>query len=45
MDATAITLCMDKKLPIVVFDMFTQGNLEKLLQGVVNLGFGTLSGH
>jgi uridylate kinase len=33
MDATAITLCMDKKLPIVVFDMFCQGNLEKLLQG------------
>ena len=33
MDMTAITLCMDKKLPIVVFDMYQTGNLEKLLRG------------
>jgi uridylate kinase len=33
MDMTAITLCMDKKLPIVVFDMYEQGNLERLLRG------------
>jgi uridylate kinase len=33
MDMTAITLCMEKKLPIVVFDMFQDGNLEKVLRG------------
>ena len=33
MDMTAITLCMDKKLPIVVFDMYQAGNLEALLKG------------
>jgi uridylate kinase len=33
MDMTAITLCMEKKLPIVVFDMFEPGNLERALRG------------
>jgi uridylate kinase len=33
MDMTAITLCMEKKLPIVVFDMFVPGNLEKAFRG------------
>ncbi len=33
MDITAITLCMEKKLPIIVFDMFRDGNLERLLRG------------
>lgn len=33
MDATALTLCMDKNLPIVVFDVFQEGNLERLFQG------------
>ncbi|HEX7022057.1 MAG TPA: UMP kinase [Trueperaceae bacterium] len=33
MDATAISLCMGRNLPIVVFDIFTKGNLEKLLSG------------
>ncbi len=33
MDATALTLCMDKGLPIVVFDIFEEGNLEKLFRG------------
>lgn len=33
MDATALTLCMDKELPIVVFDIFQAGNLERLLRG------------
>ena len=27
MDATAITLCMDNKLPIVVFDLLGKGNI------------------
>jgi uridylate kinase len=35
MDATAITLCMEKKLPIMVFDIFEPGNLAKLLRGEV----------
>ncbi|WP_291428360.1 UMP kinase [Deinococcus sp.] len=33
MDATALTLCMDKGLPIVVFDLFQEGNLRRLLEG------------
>ncbi|WP_221088359.1 UMP kinase [Deinococcus aquaedulcis] len=33
MDATALTLCMDRGLPIVVFDLFQEGNLRRLLQG------------
>ncbi|GGN43594.1 UMP kinase [Deinococcus daejeonensis] len=33
MDATALTLCMDKGLPIVVFDLFQEGNLPRLFLG------------
>lgn len=33
MDATAVTLCMDKGLPLVVFDIFEDGNLARLLRG------------
>ena len=33
MDMTAITLCQENKLPIVVFDMNTPGNLSRLLKG------------
>lgn len=33
MDATAVSLCMEKKMPISVFDIFTEGNLESLLAG------------
>ena len=33
MDATAITLCMDNDLPIVVFDLMGDGNLRSLLAG------------
>lgn len=33
MDATALTLCMDKNLPLVVFDIFREGNLRKLFHG------------
>ena len=33
MDMTAFTLCMENDLPIIVFDMDTEGNLEKLLAG------------
>ncbi|MBE6209699.1 MAG: UMP kinase [Rikenellaceae bacterium] len=33
MDLTAFTLCKENKLPIVVFDMDTEGNLAKVLGG------------
>jgi uridylate kinase len=33
MDATAISLCMGRGLPMTVFDIFTTGNLERLLAG------------
>jgi len=33
MDMTAFTLCNENKLPIVVFDMNTPGNLGKVLAG------------
>jgi uridylate kinase len=33
MDMTAFTLCKENNLPIIVFDMNTEGNLERLLGG------------
>ena len=33
MDMTAFTLCKENNLPIIVFDMNTEGNLERLLSG------------
>jgi uridylate kinase len=33
MDMTAFTLCMENKLPIIVFDMNQKGNLLKVVQG------------
>ena len=33
MDATAISLCMDNKLPIVVFNLRTPGNLRRVVLG------------
>ena len=33
MDATAISLCMDNKLPIVVFNLRTRGNLRRVIMG------------
>jgi uridylate kinase len=33
MDATAISLCMENSLPIVVFDSLTDGNIKKLVTG------------
>ncbi len=33
MDATAISLCMDNKLPIVVFNLRVPGNLRRVLAG------------
>ena len=33
MDTTAVTLCMDNKLPIVVFNITKQGYLKRVIQG------------
>jgi uridylate kinase len=33
MDATAISLCMDNKLPVVVFNLRTPGNLRRVIMG------------
>ena len=33
MDATAISLCMDNKLPIVVFNLRTPGNVRRVVMG------------
>lgn len=33
MDLTAITLCKDNNLPLIVFNMNTKGNLKKIIEG------------
>ena len=33
MDNTALTLCMDNHMPIIVFDLHTEGNLERVVLG------------
>ena len=33
LDATAISLCMDNKLPIVVFDLTRTGNIKRIVCG------------
>jgi len=33
MDNTALTLCMDNKLPIIVFDLLKEGNIERVVRG------------
>lgn len=33
MDRTAFTLCMENHMPIMVFDMFTAGNMERAVRG------------
>jgi uridylate kinase len=33
MDATAISLCMDNRLPIVVFNLLTPGNIKRAITG------------
>jgi uridylate kinase len=40
MDSTAITFCMDNKLPIIVFDVLGPGHIHRALVG--EPGFGTL---
>jgi uridylate kinase len=33
MDSTAFSLCMDNKMPIIVFDLFTPNNLTRVVTG------------
>jgi uridylate kinase len=33
MDSTAITLCMDNQLPIIMFDLLGKGNVRSILEG------------
>ena len=33
MDLTAVSLCMDHHMPVVVFDMKKEGNIEKAIRG------------
>lgn len=33
MDATAISLCMDNNLPVIVFNLTTPGNIQRVIQG------------
>jgi uridylate kinase len=33
MDSTALSLCMDNKLPIVVFDLARDGNIRRAVEG------------
>ncbi|HEX2258268.1 MAG TPA: UMP kinase [Actinomycetota bacterium] len=43
MDSTAISLCMDNKLPIVVFNLTVDGNLRRVIMGErvgTKVGFG-----
>jgi uridylate kinase len=42
MDNTALTLCMDNKLPIIVFDLLKEGNIERVVKGEE---IGTLVAH
>lgn len=43
MDSTALSLCMDNNVPIVVFDLFRTGNLRRIVTGE-NLGSTVSSG-
>ncbi len=33
MDATAISLCMDNRMPIIIFNLFRKGNLKRVVLG------------
>ena len=33
MDSTAISLCMDNNIPLIVFDMMTHGNMKRAVMG------------
>ena len=43
MDTTAITLCAENEIPVVVFNMHVTGNIERAMRG--DPGVGTRVGH
>jgi len=38
MDSSAISLCMDNNLPIIVFNMREPGNIKRVVTGVAGVG-------
>ena len=38
MDASAISLCMDNNLPIIVFNMRAPGNIKRVVTGERGVG-------
>ena len=38
MDASAISLCMDNNLPIIVFNMRNPGNIQRVVMGETGVG-------
>ena len=44
MDSTAITLCMDNALPIVMFDLLGKGNVRSILRGKPDRYCGSMIG-
>jgi uridylate kinase len=44
MDATAISLCKDNSIPIVVFDLFGRGNISRAVSGET-IGTRIVSSH
>jgi len=38
MDTTALSLCMDNRLPIIVFDLMNASNLERIVLGDESVG-------
>jgi len=38
MDASAISLCMDNQLPIIVFNMRQAGNIRRVVMGEAGVG-------
>jgi uridylate kinase len=33
MDTTALSLCEENKIPIIVFDLFTEGSIQRIVSG------------
>ncbi len=44
MDASAISLCMDNDLPLVVFNMLERGNVKRVVMGEQGIGTRVYSG-
>jgi uridylate kinase len=33
MDAAAVAICRDSRIPIVIFNLYEEGNIEKIIKG------------